>query len=100
METKKFQSRRLTTVEKEFSKILTIPILRKEYIMRLNNGESLENMEEEFKHRLNEALNAKRQAELVKNNIRNMTRKYWLTLKLPKTIPESGIVGTSHADSL
>ena len=41
METKKFQSRRLTTVEKEFSKILTIPILRKEYIMRLNNGESL-----------------------------------------------------------
>ena len=64
METKKFQSRRLTTVEKEFSKILTIPILRKEYIMRLNNGESLENMEEEFKHRLNEALNAKRQAEL------------------------------------
>lgn len=87
METKKFQSRRLTTVEKEFSKILTIPILRKEYIMRLNNGESLENMEEEFKHRLNEALNAKRQAELDENNIRNMTRKYWLTLKLPKTIP-------------
>ena len=64
METKNFQSRRLTLAERNFSKTLTVAILRKEFIMRLNNGESLESMEEEFKHRLNEALNAIRQAEL------------------------------------
>ena len=87
METKKFQSRRLTTVEKEFSKILTIPILRKEYIMRLNNGESLENMEEEFKHRLNEALNAKRQAELDEKQHQEHDEKILVDLKAAKNDP-------------
>ena len=47
METKNFQSRRLTLAERNFSKTLTVAILRKEFIMRLNNGESLESMEEE-----------------------------------------------------
>ena len=40
METKNFQSRRLTLAERNFSKTLTVAILRKEFIMRLNNGES------------------------------------------------------------
>ena len=59
-----FKSRRLTASEKAFSKTLIFPLLRKEFIMRLNAGEKFENIEEEFKHRLNEAQNAKKQAEL------------------------------------
>ena len=59
-----FKSRRLSAQEKAFSKILKFPLLRKEFIMRLNKGELFENIEEEFKHRLNEAKNAQKQAEL------------------------------------
>jgi len=64
MDKKKFHSRKLTKAESAFSKTLTVPLLRKEYVMRLNEGECLENMEDEFTRRLAEALEAQRQAAL------------------------------------
>lgn len=87
MEVKKFTSRRLTDAEKAFSKTLTIAILRKEFIMRLNNGESLEKMEEEFKHRLNEALKAQQQAELEEKRHQEIDEKILADLKAAKNDP-------------
>lgn len=66
MKKDKFVSRKLSAAEKAFSKTLVFPLLRKEYIMRLNNGETLEEMEDEFNLRLEEAIEAKRQEELEK----------------------------------
>lgn len=87
MESKKFKSRKLTEAERKFSKTLTVAILRKEFIMRLNNGEGLETMEEEFKHRLNEALNAKKQAELDELAHQKFDEQILANLKAAKNDP-------------
>lgn len=76
-----FKSRRLSASEKAFSKTLTFPLLRKEFIMRLNAGEKFENIEEEFKHRLNEAQNAQKQAEIEEKEHKEHDENILLAIK-------------------
>lgn len=84
---KNFKSRKLTAEEREFSKKLIIPILRKEYIMRLNTGELLENIHEEFEHRLNEAVKAQQQAEADKKAHEEFDNQILKNLKAAKEDP-------------
>lgn len=89
MESKKFKSRRLSQSEKEFSKTLTNPMLRKEFIMRLNKGENLEGMEEEFSHRIAEIIMAKEQEEQTAAEHKKYDEQILANLKTAKNDPLS-----------
>ena len=82
-----FKSRRLSASEKAFSKTLVFPLLRKEFIMRLNAGEKFENIEEEFKHRLNEAQNAQKQAEIEEKAHKEHDENILLAIKEAQKVP-------------